>query len=199
MISWRPRVFGPLYDRVLRWSAHRHAPRYLAVLSFAESSFFPVPPDVMLVPMSVSRPERSAALALLTTVASVAGALVGYAIGYFALEALLPWVEAAGLLPQYHEAVTWFEEWGLWVVLVAGFTPLPYKAFTIAAGALSLSLLPFLVGSLIGRGARFGLVATLAGTLGARVEPLVRRWIEWLGWGVLVLAVAAWLLLRGDA
>lgn len=199
MIAQRLRVFGPLYDRVLRWSAHRHAPRYLAILSFAESSFFPVPPDVMLVPMAVTRPERGPAFALLTTVASVAGALVGYAIGYFALEALLPWVEAAGLLSQYHEAVAWFEEWGLWVVLVAGFTPLPYKAFTIAAGALSLSLLPFLIGSLVGRGVRFGLVATLAAMLGPRMEPLVRRWIEWLGWAVLALAIAAWLILRGEA
>lgn len=199
MTVGRMRIFGPLYDRVLRWSGHRHAPRYLAALSFAESSFFPVPPDVMLVPMSVSRPERAAGFALLTTLASVAGALVGYAIGHFALEALLPWIEAAGLLPQYREAVTWFEDWGLWVVLVAGFTPLPYKAFTIAAGALSLSLLPFLLGSLIGRGARFGLVAALAGILGPRVEPVVRRWIEWLGWAVLALALAAWLALRGGA
>lgn len=187
------RLFGPLYDRVLTWSAHEHAPRYLVALSFAESSFFPIPPDVMLVPMAVARPRRAAWFAGLTTVASVAGALLGYAIGYFALGAILPWIEGAGMLAEYQAAVAWFEEWGLWVVLLAGFTPLPYKAFTIAAGALSLSLVPFLLGSLIGRGARFGLVGAVAGLLGPRVEPWVRRWIEWLGWGVLALVAIAWL------
>lgn len=197
MTAARLRLFGPLYDRVLGWSAHRRAPHYLAAMSFAESSFFPIPPDVMLVPMAVARPERTAWLALITTLASVAGAVLGYAIGYFAIEALLPWIEEAGLIEEYRRAVTWFDEWGLWVVLLAGFTPVPYKAFTIAAGALSLSLLPFLAGSLIGRGARFALVAAVAGTLGPRVEPVVRRWVEWLGWGVLVLAGVAWLLLRG--
>ncbi len=187
------RLFGPLYDRVLRWSAHPRAPRYLAALSFAESSFFPIPPDVMLVPMAVSRPERSAWFALLTTVASVAGAVLGYVIGYYAIGAILPWIERIGMLAEYEAAVIWFDRWGLWVILLAGFTPLPYKAFTIAAGALSLSLIPFLLGSLVGRGARFGLVAALAGILGPRVEPWVRRWVEWLGWGVLGVAAIAWL------
>lgn len=186
------RLFGPLYDRVLRWSAHPRAPRYLAALSFAESSFFPIPPDVMLVPMAVSRPERSAWFALLTTVASVAGAVLGYVIGYYAIGIILPWLERAGMLAEYEAAVLWFDRWGLWVILLAGFTPLPYKVFTIAAGALSLSLVPFLIGSLIGRGARFGLVAAIAGILGPKVEPWVRRWVEWLGWGVLALAAIAW-------
>lgn len=197
MTATRLRLFGPLYDRVLRWSAHPHAPRYLAAMSFAESSFFPVPPDVMLVPMAVARPERSLWFALLTTLASVCGAVLGYAIGHFALETLMPFIQQAGLGAEYHEAVHWFDEWGLWVVLLAGFTPLPYKVFTIAAGALSLALVPFLVGSLIGRGARFLLVALVAGTVGPRVEPMVRRSIEWLGWSVLGLALVAWAVFRG--
>ena len=187
------RLFGPLYDRALRWSAHRLAPRYLAGVSFAESSFFPSPPDVMLIPMAVARPERAAWFALITTVASVAGALLGYVVGYFALEALLPWIEAAGLYGDYREAVSWFERWGLWVMLLAGFTPLPFKLFTVAAGALSLALIPFLVGSFIGRGTRFGLVALVAGMLGPRVEPWVRKWIEWLGWGALAVVGIVWL------
>jgi len=192
------RMFGPLYDRVLRWSAHEHAPRYLAAMSFAESSFFPIPPDVMLVPMAVSRPRRAAWFAALTTLASVAGAVLGYFIGYFAIGAILPWIESIGMLEEYEAAVIWFREWGLWVVLLAGFTPVPYKAFTIAAGALSLSLVPFLVGSLIGRGLRFGAVAAVAGILGPRVEPWIRRWIEWLGWGVLLLVAIAWLWWRNS-
>lgn len=190
------RLFGPLYDRVLLWSGHRHAPRYLFALSFSESSFFPIPPDVMLVPMVLSRPERAWWFALLTTLASVAGALLGYVVGYYALEILLPWIESAGLMAEYRQAVDWFETWGLWVVLLAGFSPLPYKVFTIAAGALSLPLVPFLAGSVIGRGARFGLVAGLAGAFGPRIEPLIRRWVEWLGWAVIAAAGIAWVALR---
>jgi len=191
------RLFGPMYDRVLHWAAHPRAPRYLAALAFAEASFFPIPPDVMLVPMAVTRPARSLHFALLATIASVAGATLGYAIGYYAVDMLLPWIHAAGLRGDYQEAVGWFREWGLWVVLLAGFTPLPYKVFTVAAGALSLSLVPFLVGSLLGRGARFVLVAWVAARLGPRMEPAARRWIEWLGWGVVALAGGAWLALRG--
>lgn len=185
------RLFGPLYDRVLRWSAHRLAPRFLAVVSFAESSFFPIPPDVMLLPMAVARPERALWFALITTVASVAGALLGYVIGAVLLEAVMPLIEAAGMRAEYREAVVWFERWGLWVMLLAGFTPLPFKLFTVAGGALALPLAPFLAGSFVGRGLRFVLVAGIAGMLGPKVEPWVRRWIEWLGWGMLlVLAVA---------
>lgn len=190
------RIFGPLYERTLTWAAHPYAPRYLAAVSFAEASFFPIPPDVMLVPMAVSRPERCAWFALITTVASVLGAVLGYLIGYFALGMLLPWIEAVGLLDQYHTAVAWFATWGLWVVLLAGFAPIPYKVFTLAAGALSLALVPFLLGSLIGRGARFFLVGVLAGRLGPRVEPWVRRWIEWIGWILVAAAALAWLLLE---
>lgn len=186
------RLFGPLYDRVLRWSGHPHAPRYLAGLSFVEASFFPIPPDVMLVPMAIARPQYSAWFALLTTLASVAGAMLGYVIGHFAINVILPWIADAGMLLEYQAAVAWFEAYGLWVILLAGFTPVPYKAFTIAAGALALPLIPFLVGSLIGRGARFGIVAAIAGILGPKVEPWVRRWIEWLGWGVLVLVAVVW-------
>lgn len=191
------RIFGPLYDRVLIWSGHRHAPRYLALVSFAESSFFPIPPDVMLVPMAVARPERAIWLAVLTTMASVAGAILGYAIGYLAIEALLPWIQEIGWAEPYRRAVAWFDQWGLWVLFLAGFTPIPYKAFTIAAGALSLAMLPFILGSIVGRGLRFLLVAWIAGRLGPKVEPFVRRWVEWLGWGVVVLAAVAWLVLRG--
>lgn len=192
------RLFGPLYDRVLRWSAHRHASRYLAAMSFAESSFFPIPPDVMLLPMSVARPRRAAWFALITTIASVAGGLLGYAIGYFAIELLLPWIESMGLMEDYREAVRWFERWGIWIMLLAGFTPLPFKIFTVAAGALALPLLPFLLGSFIGRGSRFALVAAVGGILGPRVEPWVRRWIEWIGYGVLVLALIAWWLWQNN-
>jgi membrane protein YqaA with SNARE-associated domain len=154
-------IFTALYDRCMTWARHRHAAWYLGGLSFAESSFFPVPPDVMLAPMSMARPERATMYALLTTLASVVGGLFGYLIGYFAFEAIAPWLERAGHMPAYLKGKAWFEEWGFWAILIAGFSPIPYKVFTIAAGSLAMNLPLFVIGSLIGRGGRFFLVAGL--------------------------------------
>ncbi|MGD8430099.1 MAG: YqaA family protein [Ectothiorhodospiraceae bacterium] len=186
-------LFSRLYDRVLRWSAHRRAPWFLAGLSFAESSFFPIPPDVMLAPMALARPQRASHLALIATLASVAGGLAGYAIGHFALELVEPLLHEAGYWQGYLTVREWFAQWGFWVVLVAGFSPIPYKLFTIAAGAMGVALLPFTLASAVGRGGRFFLVALLVAWGGPRVEPWLRTYIERIGWatvGVLVAAVA---------
>lgn len=187
-------LFSRLYDRTLRWSAHPRAPWMLGAVSFAESSFFPIPPDVMLIPMSLARPKRAMALAGWTTVASVAGALLGYAIGLFALEAVEPWLREFGYWESYLQAADWFERWGFWVVLVAGFSPIPYKVFTVAAGAAAIALLPFVAASLVGRGLRFYLVAGLVGWGGPRVEPWLRTYIDRIGWasvGLLAVALIA--------
>jgi membrane protein YqaA with SNARE-associated domain len=189
------RLFGKLYDMTLGWARHRHAPRYLAVLSFTESSVFPIPPDVMLMPMVLARPERAMPLATLTTLSSVLGGLFGYLIGLLAIELALPAVEAAGYLGAYEVAQTWFVDYGFWVVVVAGFSPVPYKMFTLAAGALVLPIIPFLLASLVGRGSRFFLVAWLIGWGGPRFEPLLRRYIDWIGWGTVVLLLVAYLML----
>ncbi|MFN3955981.1 MAG: YqaA family protein [Tepidimonas ignava] len=182
------RLFAPLYERALQWARHRHAPRYLAVLSFAESSFFPVPPDVMLAPMALARPERAWRLAWLTTWTSVLGGLAGYLIGWLAMASIEPWLLASRYAAPYQQAVAWFQTWGVWAVFIAGFSPIPYKVFTIAAGALAMPLLPFTLASLVGRGARFFLVAALMRWGGARMEPLLRRHIDRIGW-VVVAAV----------
>lgn len=188
------RLFSPLYRRVMQWSRHHRAPWYLGGLSFAESSFFPIPPDVMLAPMALARPERAWRLALITTLASVAGGLFGYAIGLFAFDLIQPWLEARPRYWQaYQQAVDWFGRYGFWAVFVAGFSPIPYKVFTIAAGVLSMSLLPFALASLIGRGARFYLVAGLMRWGGARMEAMLHRHVDRLGWAV-VAAVAMALL-----
>lgn len=188
------RIFTPLYERALRWAVHPHAPRYLAGLSFAESSFFPVPPDVMLAPMVLAAPERAWRYALLTTLASVAGGLAGYAIGYFALAAITPWLQELGYWSDYLVARSWFETWGFWAILIAGFSPIPYKLFTIAGGALAMFLPTFVVGSIIGRGGRFFLVAALIRMGGERLEAGLRRYIDGIGWTVVVLLVLAYLL-----
>jgi len=125
------RLFSPLYRCAMVWSRHPHAPWYLGGMSFAESSFFPIPPDVMLAPMCLANPQHAWRLALLTTLASVAGGMFGYAIGYFAIDAVLPWLQDSRYWPAYQTAVEWFGRWGFWAVFIAGFSPIPYKIFTI--------------------------------------------------------------------
>ncbi|AGM40966.1 hypothetical protein SPISAL_04360 [Spiribacter salinus M19-40] len=183
-------VFTRLYDAVLRWARHRRAPWFLGALSFAESSFFPIPPDVMLAPMSVARPDRALHLAGLTTLTSVAGGLLGYLIGVVGLELVMPVIVDTGHAGAYEMARSWFVDWGFWVVLVAGFSPIPYKIFTIAAGAMAIAWLPFVLASLLGRGARFYLVASVLAWGGPRAEPWLRRYMERIGWlTVLALVV----------
>ena len=190
------KIFSRLYERVLRWSQHRHATYYLAALSFAESSFFPIPPDVMLAPMTLARPRLGFRLALITTVASVLGGAAGYLIGLWAIDVALPLIEATGYLPAYERAQDWFDRYGFYAVLAAGFSPIPYKVFTIAAGSLSMALFPFAVASTIGRGSRFFLVAGLMAWGGERLEQLLQRYVERLGWALVAAGVAGYLVLR---
>lgn len=190
------KIFEPLFDRVLGWARHPHAEWYLGGLSFAESSFFPIPPDVMLAPMTVARPERAWRLATITTVTSVLGGLAGFLLGMWALDALLPLIERWGYGDAYAQAQAWFDEWGFWAVLAAGFSPIPYKIFTITAGAMAMPLAPFALASLVGRGARFYLVAGLLYWGGPRVEEVLRKYVEALGWLFVLLLVVAYLLLR---
>ena len=191
-------LFTRMYDAALRWSRHRHAPRYLGALSFAESSFFPIPPDVMLMPMSLAKPDRAMWFAALTTLTSVLGGMAGYAIGYFALDWVAPLIEAGGRWSSaYASASSWFHEWGFWTVLIAGFSPIPYKVFTISAGALSMSFVPFVLASAVGRGARFFLVAGLLSWGGAAMEDRIRLYVERIGWVLVGLGVIAYLAFRG--
>ena len=192
------KIFEPLYDRVMGWSRHRHATRYLAALSFAESSFFPVPPDVMLAPMAAARPREGMRLAALTTVFSVLGGLLGYLLGVLAFELVAPWIVRAGYGDSLELAKEWFAVWGVWVVLIAGFSPIPYKLFTLTAGALAMPLLPFVLASVVGRGSRFFAVGLLMAWLGPQADRHLRPYMERLGWltvAILVLAILifAWL------
>lgn len=185
------KLFTTLYNRVIGWSKHPHAAYYLGGLSFAESSFFPIPPDVMLAPMSIARPERAWWLAFLTTLTSVLGGIFGYLVGAFAFEYIEPWLQASSYWPKFETVRTWFDEWGIWVVVVAGFSPIPYKLFTVTAGVLSLAVIPFIIASFIGRGSRFYLVAGLLKFTGPKFESLILKYVEWIGWiTVLLLAIA---------
>jgi len=189
-------LFSPLYNRAMQWARHRHAQRYLMGLSFAESSFFPIPPDVMLAPMSLANPARAAWFASVTTIASVLGGLLGYLIGLLAFDMVEPILHSAGYYPKYLQAKTWFDEWGFWAVFLAGFSPIPYKVFTITAGVISMALAPFIIASLIGRGGRFFLVAILMAWGGERMEKMLQKYIDRLGWLIVALVIVAIVVIK---
>lgn len=155
------RLFSHMYELAMKWAKHQHAPRYLAGMSFAESSFFPIPVDVMLAPMSLAQPNRAWRFALIATLFSVLGGVAGYIIGYFAMDLLEPWLHTLGYWDRYQQIIAWFNEWGIWIIFIAGFAPIPYKLFTVTAGALTMALIPFILISLVARGARFYAVSGL--------------------------------------
>ena len=169
------RIFSALYNKVMAWSQHRFAPRYLASLSFAESSFFPIPPDVMLAPMSLSQPQRAWFFAGLTTIASVLGGVAGYVIGLYFFDILEPYLHQWGYWEKFIRVRGWFDQWGFWAILVAGFSPIPYKLFTISAGVIAMPILPFILASAVGRGARFYLVSGLMVWGGERMEKTLHQ------------------------
>lgn len=192
------RIFSPLYEIVLRWAAHRHAPWVLGGLSFAESSFFPIPPDVMLAPMVLAQRRRAWFYAGLTTLASVLGGIAGYLIGVFAFDYVEPLIRGAGYWDNYERVRGWFETWGFWAIFLAGFSPIPYKLFTIAAGVIAMSFPSFVLASLIGRGGRFFLVAGVIYLGGEAMERILRRYIDALGWIVVVLAVILYFVVSNN-
>lgn len=183
-----------LYDRVLRLAASPLAPLWLAAIAFAESSFFPVPPDVLLIPMAVARPERAFRYALICTVGSVLGGVLGYYIGYALFDVL-----ARPLLRfyQYEDAFAAFQdrfrEYGVYIILIKGLTPIPYKIVAIASGAARFDLALFVGASILTRGVRFFLIGWLLRQFG---EP-VRSFIE--GRLGLVLGVTAVFAVLGFA
>jgi membrane protein YqaA with SNARE-associated domain len=190
------KIFSSLYQRAMQWARLPNAPWYLGILSFTESSFFPIPPDVMLAPMSLANPARAWRFALITTVTSVLGGLFGYFIGATLFDVIEPTLKTSSYWTHYLTAVQWFEKWGFWAIFVAGFSPIPYKVFTIAAGTLSMALLPFTLASIIGRGARFYMVAGLMKWGGQRMEAVLHKYVDRIGWATVALVVLAVLFFR---
>ncbi len=195
------RLFAPIYEAMLRWSRHRRAPALLGAISFFEAIVFPIPPEVMLAPMSLSEPQRAYRFAAISLAGSLLGMFVGYALGHFAIELAMPLLESFGYAAQFEEIKREAAENGFWLLLLAGFTPVPFKVFTLASGAVSMPLLPFFFGALIGRGKRVFLVAWAIRLGGVKAEMALRRHIEPIGWIALVLLAAAigWLALRGTS
>jgi len=188
-----------LYDWVLSLAHTKHATWSLAAISFAESSFFPIPPDVLLAPLCLGKRAKAMFFALVTTVSRVAGAVVGYAIGRFA------WDLTQNFLYEYipgfseekfHTVETWYDEWGVWVLFIAAFTPIPYKVFTIAGGVFHQALLPFVLASIVGRGLRFFAVAALFWWIGPRAMPLIDRYFNLLCILFALLLVGGFLVIK---
>jgi membrane protein YqaA with SNARE-associated domain len=184
------KLFAPWYERALRWSKHPKAPALLGFLSFIEAIFFPIPPEVMLAPMSLAQPRRALWFATVSLFGSTLGMCVGYAIGYYAIDLAQPLMERLGWWAKFLEVKEVAAEHGFWLLLVGGFTPIPFKILTLASGAVGMPLLPFFAGALIGRGKRVYLVAGLIRWGGERTEAWVHKWIEPIGWAALALLVA---------
>ncbi len=189
-------MFLKLYDRVIALSSHRRAPAFLAALSFTESSFFPIPPDVLLIPMCLAKSAKGWLYAAVCTLFSVLGGIAGYLIGKLAFAWIEPWLMGSSYAGTFTSAVAAFETWGFWYILLAGFTPIPYKIFTISAGVVGMPFLAFIGGSVVGRGGRFFLVAGLIRLGGESLAARMRKYIDLIGWLMIALAVVVFAIIK---
>lgn len=186
-----------LYDWTLRLAAHPQAQVWMAIISFAESSFFPIPPDVILAPMAVARPDRWWRSALICTIASALGGVFGYLIGWGLYETVaVPIIEAYKLQAANERFRELYLQYDWMVVAIAGFTPIPYKLATIASGAVGMAIVPFLVASIASRGARFFMVAFVAAKFGPPVLAVIEKRLSFFTILFLVLLVGGFALVR---
>ena len=186
------KLFGTIYDKTMIWSQHKFAAAWLSFVSFIEAIFFPIPPDVMLIPMSMSKPQMATRYAIYTTIASVFGGIIGYYISLYAFDWVKGIIVDWGMQANFDKAMNWFETWGVAIVFLAGFSPIPFKVFTICAGVMQMAFLPFAITAAISRFARFILVAKLSAWGGEKYADKIRRSIELIGWGTVVIAVIAY-------
>jgi membrane protein YqaA with SNARE-associated domain len=181
----------------MRLAGSRHAVPALAGVSFAESSFFPIPPDVILVPMCLANPPKARYYALICTVASVLGGLLGYAIGALLYDTVGTWlINAYGYGERMDEFRAAYAEWGAWIILIKGLTPIPFKLVTIASGFAGYDLFWFVVLSIITRGFRFFLVAELLRHYGEPIRDFIDRRLNLVTTGVVVVIVAGFVIAR---
>ncbi len=170
-----------LYDWLMRLAGHRHAQWYLSVVSFVESSVFPIPPDSMLIPMTLAKPENAWRYATICTIASVLGGLLGYYIGYALFDTLGQWILSAyNLDDKFFDFQQKFNEWGLPIVFFAGLTPFPYKVVTLMSGVTEMALPVFIAASVVSRGLRFYLVCGLLYWLGEPMRVFIEKYLGWL-------------------
>lgn len=188
-----------LYDWVLSWADTRYGPAALFVLAFAESSFFPIPPDPLLIALALGSPRRGFYFAALAAVGSVAGGVVGYAIGWGVWAAVQEYFFAyvPGVSPEAFERVgRLYDRWDFAAIFAAGFTPIPYKVFTLSAGAFNISFGVFVFASVLSRGARFFLLGGLVYFFGPGIQRFIDRYFDRLAWLFLALLIGGFLLIK---
>jgi len=193
----RPAMLRSLYDWIMRLAGHPQALWWLALIAFLESSVFPIPPDVMLVPLVLADRRRAFLYAGVCTVASVIGGWAGYAIGYAVFETVgRPIIAAYHLEAGFESFRQGFNQYGAWIIVIKGFLPIPYKIVTIAAGVAHLDLATFSIASLGTRGGRFFLVAALLWRFGEPIRHFIERHLTWVTTGFLAAVVGGFLILR---
>lgn len=187
-------IFASLYTKCMHWAEHPHRERYLVGVSMFESFIFPIPTALLMIPMVVATPDKAMRLATITTVMSVVGALIGYLLGWGAMSFIEPWIAQMGWVKELEMSRHYFEIYGVLAVGLGAFTFLPFKMFTVVAGMLSMAFIPFILVAFVGRAAHFYLIAYAMAWAGPKMEPLMRKYIEWLGWAVIGLAIVGFLI-----
>ena len=190
------KLFSKVYNKVILWSGHPRAIYYLIGVSFTEACIFPIPPDVMLISMSLAKPKKALTYAWVTTISSVAGGMVGFILGAFFFNSVGSYILYFGYSDAFNEIAHWYSQWGFWVVLIVGFSPIPYKLFTIASGFFHMAFFPFVAASLISRGARFFLVATCLYFFGEKVRDFLAKSIDLIGWNLIAIIIVVYLLFK---
>ena len=186
-----------LYDWVIRLASSRYAIRAMGVVAFAESSFFPIPPDVMLIPMVLANRTKAFRIALVCTVCSVLGGLLGYAIGFYFFETMGAWlVKTYSLQSGLESFRAGFAEYGIWIILIKGLTPIPYKLVTIASGAAHFDLFTFVWASILTRGARFFIVSALLWKYGEPIRAFIEKRLALVTWLFLIALVGGFVVVR---
>ncbi|MDD3029721.1 MAG: DedA family protein [Alphaproteobacteria bacterium] len=187
-----------IYDWVLRNAEKPYAAWILFATAVAEASFFPLPPDILLLPMIVAQRERAWRLAAICTAGSVLGGILGYAIGAFAMATVGQWIVDTYHLERafqtFHDG---FNEWGVWIILIKGLTPIPFKLVTIASGVAQLNMAVFVLAALATRGARFFLLAALVYKFGEPIRLFIEKYLTWIAFGVLLAIIAGFWIVLG--
>ena len=190
-------IFRKLYDWTIKKSNHPKAPWFLSIISFSESSFFPIPPDILLIPMIIANRAKAWLYAMICTISSVVGGVAGYFIGYFFYNSIgILIVQYYSLNNQFVNFESYYNNWGIWIVLSAGFTPFPFKIITIASGLFSLNLTLFIGVAFFARGLRFFLVASLLKLFGSFIKNLIERYFNIFVTLFFLLLIGSFILLK---
>ena len=191
------KIIKKMYDWVLHWANTPYAVPALFFLAFAESSFFPIPPDVLLIALAISIPKKSFKYATICTVGSILGGMLGYVIGLELIDTIgMPILNFYGAMDKYEYIQDLYMKYDAWAVGIAGFTPIPYKIFTIAAGAFKINFFVFVLASIVGRAGRFFLVAGLIWKFGPAIRDFIEKYFNYLSIAFMVLLIGGFLIIK---